>query len=244
MLAGATELVLLVASESTKRMVCLASSLKRGGLCIAGRELAGTGPGTWTRPVSARPGAELTYLKYRYESGFGPKPLDIVDVPVLKADRRGHQVENVLIDGSRRWTARGRLPFMRVAGLAEEPASLWTNSESTSRGCFNCVSVAEAARFDWSLCLIQVRDLWIESRRPGRGEKVLRACFRYHGIAYKLSVTDPVVRERFDLEPPGVYQIGNREKYLCVSLSEVFEGDGRCHKVVAAIIVEGDLELA
>ena len=234
----------MVESESTKRMICLASSLKRGGLCVAGRELTGAGLGSWTRPVSARPGAELTYLEYRYESGLGPKLLDVVDVPVLKADRRGHQVENFLIDRSRRWMARGRLPFARVAGLVEEPASLWTNSESTSSGCFNCVSSAEAAQLDWSLCLIEVRELWIESRRAGRGDKVFRACFKYHGIAYKLSVTDPVVRERFDLEPTGMYRIGNREKYLCVSLSEIFEGDGRCHKLVAAVIVEGDLELA
>ncbi len=107
-------------------MICLASSLKRGGLCVAGRELTGAGLGSWTRPVSARPGAELTYLEYRYETGLGPKLLDVVDVPVLKADRRGHQVENFLIDHSRRWMARGRLPFARVAGLVEEPASLWT----------------------------------------------------------------------------------------------------------------------
>lgn len=73
---------------------------------------------------------------------------------------------------------------------------------------------------------------------------MFRACFEYHGIAYKLSVTDPVVRERFDLEPTGMYRIGSREQYLCVSLSEIFEGDGRCHKLVATVIVEGDLELA
>lgn len=232
----------MVESESTKRMVCLASSLKRGGLCIAGRELTGSGLGAWTRPVSARPGAELTYLEYRYESGHGPKPLDVVDVPVLKPDRRGHQVENFLIDRSRRWMARGRLPFARVAGLVEEPASLWANSASTSSGRFNCVSLAEAAHFDWSLCLIRVRELWIESRCAGRGDKVFRACFSYKGVGYKLSVTDPAVRERFDTEPAGMYQIGTREIYLCVSLSEVFEGDGRCHKLVASVIAEGEFE--
>ena len=234
----------MVESESTKRMVCLASSLKRGGLCIAGRELTGAGVGAWTRPVSARPGAELTYLEYRYESGMGPKPLDVLDVPVLKPDRRGHQVENFLIDRSRRWMACGRLPFAHVAGLVEEPASLWTNSESTSSGQFNCMRAAEAAQFDWSLCLIQVRKLRIESRRAVRGEKAFRACFDYKGVSYKLSVTDPAVRERFDTEPTGMYQIRTGEIYLCVSLSEVFEGDGRCHKLVASILADGEFELA
>ncbi len=241
---GRRSLGVVVESRSTKRMVCLASSLKRGGLCVAGRELTGTGLGAWTRPVSARPGAELTYLEYRYESGFGPKLLDVVDVPVLQPDRRGHQVENFLIDRSRRWMARGRLPFARVAGLVEEPASLWTNSESTSSGRFNCMSSAEAAQFDWSLCLVRAGELWIESRCAGRGDKVFRACFDYQGVRYKMSVTDPAVRERFDVEPAGVYRIGNREIYLCVSLSEVFEGDGRCHKLVASVIAEGEFELA
>ena len=233
---------MVVESESTKRIICLASSLKRGGLCIAGRELTRTGLGAWTRPVSARPGAELTYLEYRYDNGFGPKPLDVVDVPVLQPDRRGHQVENFLIDRSRRWIAQGRLPFARVAGLVEEPASLWTNSDSTSSGRFNCMSSEEAAQYSWSLCLIQVRELWIESRAAGRGEKMFRACFDYKGTAYKLSVTDPVMRERFDMEPAGRYQFGKQKIYLCVSLSEIFQGDGRCHKLVASVIAEGESE--
>ena len=227
---------------STKRIVCLASSLKRGGLCIAGRELTQSGFDSWIRPVSARSNAELTYLEYRYGDGQSPKLLDVLEVPVLKPDGRGHQAENFLIDPSRRWILQGRFPFARLASLAEEPASLWMNSESSSSGRFNCVSPAEASRFHWSLCLIRVRELWIESIRAGRGDKVFRASFDYKGVLYKLSVTDPVVRDRFDAEPPGKYRIGTPEIFLCVSLSEVFPGDGRCHKLVASVITRAEIE--
>ena len=225
-------------------MVCLASSLKRGGLCIAGRELTDSGLGSWIRPVSVRPDAELTYLEYRYESGQSPKVLDVLDVPVLKPDGRGHQVENVLIDRSRRWMEQGRLPYAQVGRLVDQPASLWTNSESSAHGRFNCMSSEAASRFGWSLCLIRVDELWIESACAGRGDKVFRASFEYRGVSYKLSVTDPVVREQLDARPTGKYRIGSTEIFLCVSLSEAFRGDGRCHKLVASVIAGGEFEVS
>jgi hypothetical protein len=49
-----------------------------------------------------------------------------------------------------------------------------------------------------------------------------------------LSLTDPVARDRFSAKEEGGYPLN--DVYLCVSLTEPYEHDDRCHKLVAAII--------
>ncbi len=242
----------------TKRIVCLAASLKNGGLCIAGREVGEGGFGRWVRPISSRDGSELTFLEYRYEDYSSPQLLDVIDVPLLGPSAHGHQTENHLIDQTRRWVKRGRAAFRRLKDLAEEPAALWLNAGSTASGHYNCLAPAEAAEFDWSLCLIRPEkaevEVWVRTppymrlnaeRKSGSlrddkqksGEKACKVAFEYKGVAYKMSVTDPAIREEF--EPRGIGQYSLRdwgEIFLCVSLSETFKNDGRCHKLVAAVI--------
>ncbi len=54
------------------------------------------------------------------------------------------------------------------------------------------------------------------------------------GTHYNFSVTDPVVRSAFSRKDEGDYSIS--DVYVCLSLTEPYEGDGRCHKLVAAIM--------
>jgi hypothetical protein len=214
----------------TKRLVCLAKSLKHGGLCIAGRELTRDGIGGWIRPVSARPTAELTYLEYWYADGSSPKLLDVVDVPLREAVPHGHQRENHLIDDSEVWVWRRRLEFGKLRLLAEDPAQLWSNEDHTSYGLFDCMSAEHTSRHKASLYLLDKPGLRIEVRRGREGNLSCRGVFEHHGIKYGLSVTDPVAREQY--EPKGVGQYGFKGQehvYLCVSLAEASAGDGRCH---------------
>jgi len=91
-----------------KKIVCLANSMKKGGNCIAGREVLENGYGGWIRPVSARPSAELSFAEYKYETGGYCQLLDIADIPLSRAEPRGHQTENHVIDAACRWTRAGR----------------------------------------------------------------------------------------------------------------------------------------
>ncbi len=222
----------------TKRMVCLAASLKNGGLCLAGREIADARFGPWLRPVSARDTAELTYLEYRYADHTSPGVLDIVEVPLLEPLPHGHQTENALIDPTRRWVKLGRAAFRRLKDLREEPVGLWTNAGSTATGHFNCMSPEEALAFRSSLCLIAVDDLQIEVGRGLRGERACKGLFSYKGVGYKLSITDPAIREAFEPRGLGTYPLEREDIFLCISLSEAFRIDGRCHKLIAAVITD------
>jgi len=60
-------------------MICLANSRKPpSGRCIAGKEFAGNKVGKWLRPVSARPGHEVSEDERRYESGIKAQLLGIM----------------------------------------------------------------------------------------------------------------------------------------------------------------------
>lgn len=219
-----------------KRIVCLANSYKPpNGRCIAGREVVGNEYGGWIRPVSARPTAEVSFSEYKYENNASPRLLDIIDVPLLNADPRHHQTENYIIESSGRWVKRGELPWGALAQLRDQPASLWINSDHTNAGCYDCISQAEAATVHDSLVLIKPENFIVEvGRNYWSAKKSYRGKFEYNGTHHNLSVTDPVARDAFATKQDGDYPLN--DVFLCVSLTEPYEHDDRCHKLVAAII--------
>ena len=64
-------------------------------------------------------------------------------------------------------------------------------------------------------------------------KRAVRAHFTYGGTHYALKVTDPVADGAFKQKKDGTYPL---DAYLCVSLTEPYEKDNRCHKLAAAII--------
>ena len=216
----------------TKRIVCLANSYKPpNGRCFAGRETHG---GAWIRPVSARPTHEVALNECRYADGTLPRLLDIVDVPLSAASPRIHQTENHVLQTGGQWTRAGNVAFEALEALRDDPPSLWVNSDSTTLGRNDCISPNEAAAFTQSLFLIRPDDFSVEvDTNPWTGRRTYRGEFHYKGAHYNMSSTDPWVRERYG-SALGSHPLTN--VYISVSLTEVFEKDGRCHKLVAAVI--------
>ena len=89
-----------------------------------------------------------------------------------------------------------------------------------------------------SLVLIRTMNLLVEvglSTRDGRTTRRYRGKFDYEGIHYSLGLTDPIARGAFASKAEGGDYPLN-DVYLCISLTEPYKEDGRCHKLVAAII--------
>jgi hypothetical protein len=222
-----------------KRIVCLANSYKHGGACIAGREITPHGYGPWIRPVSPRATQEL-YLAECHCPGTGsPRLLDVVDIPLHAPAPHHHQSENHLIDGSLTWAKRGELAFTELQKIWQHPPCLWSNTDCTGSGRFDCISDVEAHAHANSLYLLKLPSLTVETRIGRYTQKMqYRARFRHNGTDYNLSLTDQAARDRLDRKPPGEFHVApSSGLYVTISLTEPYSEDGRCHKLVAAILL-------
>ena len=155
----------------------------------------------------------------------------------MKPVPHAHQTENHEIEPAGVWKKVGELPWDDLKALRERPESLWINSHHTHAGHNDCMSPQEAATQPNSLVLIKQKHFVVEvgsSTWNGRTTKKYRGKFDYKGTHYSLSLTDPIARTAFASKPEGDYAVD--DVYLCISLTETYEDDGRCHKLVAAVI--------
>ena len=221
--------------SNVKQIVCLANSRKRGGHCIAGKELLPDGRfGGWLRPVSSREDEEVSERERCYADGEEPQLLDVISVPILNARPKTYQRENWLLDPNRHWSKIGQLQWADLQGLADPAQPLWINGYSSRSGQNDQAPLAETADIDDSLRLIQVDALTVivsEPARPSANYPILRGRFSYHGDEYCFRITDPVSESGSVDLAYREYPVG--ERYLTVSLGEPFEGNA--YKLIAAI---------
>lgn len=222
---------------TVKRMVCLANSYKHLGRCIAGKEYKRQQPAGWIRPVSARQGHEVDEQERQYEDGSDPRLLDIIDVPLESAMPEGYQSENWLLDPNRCWTKVGELAWTRLGPFVDSPATLWVNGHKTAPGRNDYVPADVANKLDTSLYLVHLDRVDVSVFVPGAAfnnpRRKVQGNFRYQGVEYGLSITDPVAKQRFLGKGLGKYEIG--ECYATISLGERHTDD-RCYKLIAAIM--------
>lgn len=227
----------------TKKIVCLANSRKPSGRCLAGREILNNAYVGWVRPVSARPSAEISLEERRYENGSDPQILDVIQIQMIGAVPRVHQTENHMIDAAVYWSRIGAIGWNDLAALAERPAALWINGDSTYHGTNDRVNHQLAPQLQNSLYLIRPEAVNVQVQTEGGvfgpAKRRVRSDFRYNGVGYNFIVTDPVAEQVFLARDNGVYPLNN--VYLCVSLTEPYDGDHCCHKLVATIIGEEPL---
>lgn len=224
----------------TKRILCLANSRKPSGRCVAGREIGG-GAGPWIRPVSARPGEEVSEHERQYEDGSDPRVLDVVDIPLIRAVPHACQTENWLLDPDRYWRRDRRVGWDELQPFVEAPATLWENGHSTSRGDHDEIPQHIADAQSRSLYLIGVEQVELRVFAPsaqfGNPKRRVQAFFATRRVEYRMWVTDPVVERAYLARADGHYRLG--ACCLTISLGEPFrKSDGHScrYKLVAAII--------
>ncbi len=220
-----------------KRMLCLASSRKLKGRCIAGIVLPSSGqPRGWLRPVSGREHGEVADDERRCQDGGVPRVLDILYVPVLEPRPVHYQQENWLIDTQRRWIGAGRVERCDLQALVSTPARLWSNGHNTYHGCNDKVPLADAEELESSLRLIHVAGMTVcvvdAEEIYGAGAKRVQGRFEHCGEEYAMWITDPECERIYRTKPVGDYQMGQR--FLTISLG--VPHNNACYKLIAAVI--------
>ena len=127
----------------TKTIVVLADSWKKGGKCLAGKELRMDGSrivgvDQWIRPISTAhietpgksEGGQVTDLEIQRALGrpSGPRMLEIIDMAFSGPCATSEQPENWSLDLNVRWTSRGTLKWEHIDMLVDQPAELWDSS--------------------------------------------------------------------------------------------------------------------
>ena len=218
-----------------RRIVCLANSRKLSGRCIAGRELLGSRPGPWIRPVSAREHEEVSENERQFKDGSDPRLLDIIDLPLLEPRANPYQRENWLLDPTEYWVRVGRFSPTNLTSLVGPTGTLWLNGCSSYNGQNDRIPTAQAEA-DSSLSLISVNKLSLKVFAPGEAfgnpKRRVQARFRSCGADYWLFVTDPVVEREYLRGEDGEYPLDGC--YLTVSVGEPY--DGFSYKFVAGLI--------
>lgn len=226
----------------TKRIVLLANSRKHAERCLAGREIANQQLGGWIRPVSARPGEGLDEHERRYEGNIEPAVLDIIDVPLLRANPHACQTENWLVSRDEYWVRRGSITWDQAVQIAETHPILWVNGFHTYHGLNDEIPQARANGLATSICMIRVQSVDIDVVNGyNAGTKKVYAYFEHEGNRYKLSLTDSIFEPHFKAGPIGSGTFG--ESLLTISLSEPFtKNDGSVcqYKLVAALIPQNN----
>ena len=222
-------------SAAIKRIVCLANSRKMSGRCIAGKEvLENKRPGGWLRPVSDREHEEVSTFERRLEDGSEPQVLDVIDVPVIRAQPQGYQQENWLLDPTRRWAKVDRIDWNDLPQWADSGETLWMNGYSSGKGHNDRVPEELAASLDSSLYFIKSDRLQVHiSYNIEKASYQLRGIFQYNSHMYSLRITDPISESRAEELGSRVVPIDG-ERFLTISLGEPFEGFA--YKLIAAII--------
>jgi len=224
----------------SKTIVCLANSRKLTGRCVAGKEWDGQKIGRWCRPVSAKDRGEISAERWYRRTWRDPQLLDLIEVGLLRPRPSGFQTENHLVDTSVRWRFAGRITAGQLLPALDQPkGSLWVNGDSTVRGLNDRVPAVLAERESYSLVLVQPENLKItvdtEGANRGNARRRVRGHFSLDGYNYILAITDPVVEKPILSNADG-FSTELPNPILCISLSEKFDSQNACYKLIAGVI--------
>lgn len=221
------------------QFVCLASSKKHGGRCVAGKIWGGPSHGTWIRPVSNRQNDSISDFERTYANGQVLQHLDLASVTFANVQNHPYQIENHVICHPPQWTSERRLGLEDIALLEDRPHDLWGLGQRSGHGLNDRIHSSGLNAQGPSLYLIRPEQVSVTVSAEGAAwqeyDLRVRAHFTYNHQRYALKLTDMSAERHFiqlgegSHHPQGI-------TYFTVSLSEIHERTESAYKLIAAIL--------
>jgi len=214
-----------------KNFVCLAKSIRNGGVCIAGKEYSHGVVGPWFRPVGRKQDA-LSSNSCSFNVG------DIVSCRVNSHTPTLPQYENYKLSPEPSWSFVDALPHSSIERFLDSPQTLWATGSgcSSTHGTNDRVPEFIARSMKNSLYFVPITNAQIVKKDESFDcqRSKLRLVFQYHGANYSLPVTTPNLSNRYWSK----LQIGEsdiiKKCYITISLTMPFYG--HCYKLVAGYV--------
>jgi len=203
------------------KMVVLTKSSKFKNNCVAGIDV---NTGKWIRLVSDDENTHgaLTDNDISYQSGGKCKILDIIIVQCIQDVPTIAQPENILIDTDVYIEREGSTAIENVIAL--HPAE---NHNRIFGNRYNYIKESYLEDVDYSLTLIDSKNLNFTLQENDSGNLKLKVDFDYNGIRYEnFSVTDP---EYYDTKQGTTIETA----YMVISIGTPYKDN--CYKFVAKI---------
>ena len=221
------------------QFVCLATSKKPGGRCIAGKTWGGQNHGNWIRPVSNRAHDSVSDLERRYANGNYACLLDLTTSTFSGAQNHRYQIENHVICHPPQWSSARRLLFDEIAEFEDRPEQLWDLTHHSRCGVNDRVPPDLLNAQRQTLFLIRPERISVtvsaESADWGDPRLKVRASFTYGGQPYAFKVTDDVAEGHFLRLGSGTHH-PQGITYFTVSLGDIDPNTGYAYKLVAGIL--------
>lgn len=172
----------------TFEIICLASSDKKRGRCVAGLKTDGSG---WLRPVSEQSDGTLYSENYTLDTNQEPQIFDILEIECLEHRLECHQPENWVISG-KKWRLIGFPNRQKLVEILKPEL----DRNSTSQTLLG--NLSDRVEYEWlqqnpaqhSLAYVKPENInWIV--REYLGSKRYRASFTLNHAFYDLRITDP-----------------------------------------------------
>lgn len=235
----------------TFEIICLASSNKNSGRCIAGLKTDGSG---WLRPVSEEPDGTLYPEHYILDIGREPKLFDIFEVECSVPCAECHQPENWIIR-PKKWR------FIASPSVELLTQILRPELDKSDRLAGFFGNASDRVNYDflqkkpaqYSLLYIKPQCIKWEVQEYQKNKRY-RAIFISNNIEYNLRITDPQWKLKMDqaqlsrgryssdqiIDKLNLVDFTAEGFRFTVSLGEPFTPAGHsqkyCFKLIAAVI--------
>ena len=213
--------------------ICLANSYKRGGRCVAGVEIDIDANDRWTvkrkadgNPIWIRPISKDTeYGEIPEGEAYHVPLMSVVRLTDVAACPRESHTEDVNYGSM---YAIGKVPschevFRELTDIVH--STLFYSTEFS-------ISIETYVQGDYSLMMVHPEGFSFRLD-PTKNRAKYYMIFRYNGVTYDFSITDPAFYQYINQYPEALDKLS--DVYLALSLG--LEYEQRHHKLIAAVLI-------